>query len=97
MSKKTTKRGIEEWFEAIEKIYSDDNLREEFMKLGLRSEADAFAKAHKFPTYIINRLMRERLTFIHYHNLMEQYGKATQSLPLEAFILQEEMRSAFFQ
>lgn len=94
---KNSKRGLDEWIEAIDHIYSCDTLCTEFRQLETRSDADAFAKKHKMKGYIINRLSRERRLCAHYYQYFAPYIDPSNAASLiESHVLKEEMKKVFF-
>lgn len=107
---KQTKRGIDEWNEAIDKIFNDDVLRNSFIDISnkTRSTISEWAKRHGFKHYIILRLAKEYSVSIHYESMLSKFyrnynedNKLKNTLSSEqrfigAYILKQEVKNMFF-
>ncbi|MDO4801418.1 MAG: hypothetical protein Q4A15_04565 [Prevotellaceae bacterium] len=106
---KQTKRGIDEWNEAIDKIFNDDVLRNSFIDISnkTRSEITEWAKKHGFKHYIILRLAKEYSLFWHYEKMRTVFFRERHDKPSEtpefikekflgAYILKQEVKNMFF-
>lgn len=111
MAVRKTKRGIDEWMEAIDTIFNDDKLRYEFVNISQkkRDEVYYWAKEHGFKHWMILRLAKEYNLFYHYESMRkkffseERHHFQNDSLVeflreklLGAYVLKQEVKQMFF-